>query len=168
VSKYFFTRKLSLAAKAPATAGPNLNLEDAILDRMQVRIPPGHVGLTGIAIYSSGTQVWPTGQGTWTIGDNELIDWLPALEVTQHGLQPVGYNNDKYPHTFYLRFWLTDKPPAVAAAIIAAPQLTPVKPATASTVGNLAGALTAADLAALARQQQQLTGAPAGAAAGAP
>jgi hypothetical protein len=155
MTDYFFTHSLVIPA-GTAIATPfrqNKPLEDAILDRVQIRIPAGHVGLTGFALFWSTEQVWPTIRGSWAIGDNEQLEWTPGTEVTATGLAHVGYNLDKFAHTFYTRFWLSKKV-AQSVVSIESPQAGSAPPAAVpATIGQLAGSLTVADVQAAAQLQ---------------
>ena len=83
-------------------------LDDVQLDSVRIIIPPGHIALTGLAIFWSGTQIVPYGAGTWISGDDEIIDYPFDGEITEFGLSCVGYNTDIFPHSFKLRWLTTD------------------------------------------------------------
>jgi hypothetical protein len=154
VTDYFYTAQLTVPAKRAITNPliQQLTLQDAILDRMQVRVPAGHTGLTGIAVLWSGAQIWPTIPGTWTSGDNELFEWEYGKEVTAAGLQLSGYNTDVHAHTFYARFWLSNVQP-VSPIVIASPQLANAPgAATVAAVAGLTGFSGARRLAGAVRQ----------------
>jgi len=81
-----------------------VTLDDATLDVVDVVIPDGHVGLTGLAITWGGTQIMPYIQGTWVTGNNDEIHWAYGAEITAGGLVLRGYNTDLYAHSFLLRW----------------------------------------------------------------
>jgi len=70
---------------------------------VEVRIPRGHNGLTGLSINDSGTQILPYSNTTeWITGSDERLQFDLGQE-TDTGLQLVGYNLDVFAHTFYVR-----------------------------------------------------------------
>lgn len=86
---------------APQTTA--LALRDAVLERIEVRIPPGPSGLVGFAFLHSGQQVIPFRGGDWVITDDESLDWSTENYPTGNKWSLRGYNTDIYPHTLYLR-----------------------------------------------------------------
>ena len=44
---------------------------------LEVRIPPGHAGITGIALFDSGSPVipWATSGTPWIIGNDDLLEY---------------------------------------------------------------------------------------------
>jgi hypothetical protein len=71
---------------------------------VEIVIPSGHRGLTGIAIANSGGQLVPYAQEpTFLIGDDDRLEYDIGVEVDT-GFQVCVYNTDVYPHNFYLRF----------------------------------------------------------------
>lgn len=102
-----FTVPAGTAIATPASQA--VVLEDANLDTVRVLVPDGHSGLTGLRITAGGTQILPINAGTWIISNDEIFDWPADDEVTANGLSLAGYNLDIYPHTFYLRFQVSDR-----------------------------------------------------------
>lgn len=163
MTQYFYTHAINVPPGTLSTA-PFIRskvCQDAILNKMVMRIPAGHVGLTGVAILWSGVTLWPSTPGAYVIGDNESIDWEPNIEITENGLQMAGFNTDRITHSFYAKFWLTSKTPS-NPVIIASPQAGARLAANVpATVAQLAGSLTAADVAAVAQLAARGAGAPA-------
>lgn len=70
---------------------------------IELEIPPGHNGLTGVRVMKGDTQLVPWGSGTWIVANDysrvfPVGIYMPTADVT---LQ--GYNTGAYPHSFYLR-----------------------------------------------------------------
>jgi hypothetical protein len=90
------------ASAAPVTTA--VVLENATLVDVEIIVPPGHQGLTGIRVRMSGQQVLPWANDSWIVAD----DYRRVFDVdTQIGARAVslqGYNTDVFPHTFYVRF----------------------------------------------------------------
>ena len=104
----------------PVTTTPNLGW--VWLDSVELRIPSGHCGLTGIHAANSGTQLFPYSETvSYLVGDDERLIFDIGQEFDT-GLQIVTYNTDVFSHTFYLRF--SGRPMAVVTAT------TPSAPAT--------------------------------------
>lgn len=110
-----FTVPASTGVAAPVSQP--VVLEDALLQTVRVLVPGGHSGLTGLRITWGGTQLLPINAGTWIISDNEILDWPMNDEVTANGLSLTGYNTDIFPHTFYLRFTISERATSPVAGI---------------------------------------------------
>lgn len=83
------------------------SIGDWWLHEIQLRIPPGHAGLTGINVSDSGSFILPwTETVDWIIGDNDYVEFSVGDEVTTN-LVVTTYNTDFWPHTHYLRFKYT-------------------------------------------------------------
>lgn len=102
------------AAAAPQTTA--LSLRDAVLERIEVRIPPGPSGLVGFAFVHSGQQVIPFRVGDWIIADDESLDWAVEHYPTGNKWAFRGYNTDVYSHTIYLRLHFREIATAPAGA----------------------------------------------------
>jgi len=77
------------------------------LVRVDVRIPPGHLGLTGIRVLRGIEIIIPWHQDDWLVGDNETITDNPLIrcEDDPTTLTIQAYNLDEtYIHCFYVRF----------------------------------------------------------------
>lgn len=101
-----------------------LTLRDAIMERIEVRVPPGPSGLMGFAFLHSGQQVIPFVAGQWIVTDDEAIDWAVERYPTGDKWSLRAYNLDVYDHTIHCRFHLRELGPAVVqlaqpAAIVA-------------------------------------------------
>ena len=62
---------------------------------LEVRIPPGHQGLTGIALVDSGNWIIPYSQNdpAWLIGDDDLLQYDYNKELGAN-VQFATYNTD--------------------------------------------------------------------------
>jgi hypothetical protein len=83
------------------------SLADANLDFIDIIVPDGHSGLTGVAVYWSGTQVVPWGTGTWLVANDEKIHTPVGSYITISGLSVYAYNTGQFEHSFYLRAHVT-------------------------------------------------------------
>lgn len=107
------------AIAAPSTT--TLSWADGIVERIEVRIPPGPSGLVGFRILHSGQQVIPFRSTDWIITDDETLTWDVEAFPTGNKWAIRGYNLDLYPHTLYFRFLIKELPPPVTVRGLAIP-----------------------------------------------
>lgn len=107
------------AIASPATTA--FNWRDGIIERMEIRVPPGPSGLVGFRILHSGQQVIPF-QGTdWIITDSEILSWDLQNYPTGNKWSVRAYNLDLYPHTLYFRFLVRELPIPIAGPVTPIP-----------------------------------------------
>lgn len=96
-------------AAAAATA-TNVELGLVIVDTIEVLIPLGHAGLTGLRVTYDGATILPWTQGDrWLIGDNVDRAFPVGLPVS-HPLVVRAFNtDDTFPHTFFLNIAYRDQ-----------------------------------------------------------
>jgi len=82
-------------------------LTDANLDWIDIIVPDGHNGLTGVAVYWSGTQIIPWGTASWIVANDEKIHTPTNTYITISGLAVYAYNLGTFEHSFYLRGHVT-------------------------------------------------------------
>lgn len=81
-----------------------INLGDVMLHQIDMRIPPGHNGFTGIQIKLSDNAIVPWGNASaFIVGNDESLKFEYGDEVDA-GLTVVTFNIGTYAHTHYLRF----------------------------------------------------------------
>ena len=85
-------------------------LEDGLLDKIQMLIPFGHNGTTGIAVKHGDVTLLPWGQGSWLIGSNEWTEFPVNQEVLTDSLHVEAYNGGTFDHSWYLRAFIKDSP----------------------------------------------------------
>lgn len=104
VEAFTVTVPASTAASAPVTQALPLGLADVL--SVEIVIPDGHAGLTGLRFYYSGEQIIP--RSGWIIGNDHHLDW-PLTRYPERGdWSARAYNTDVFEHSFYLRFLLSD------------------------------------------------------------
>lgn len=92
--------------------------EDNVLDSIEVEIPPGHNGLTGIRVMKGDVQILPWSGNTWIVASDydrvyQVGAFTPTRDVTVQ-----TYNNGTYNHTFFLRMTMSDYvPPGSGSAV---------------------------------------------------
>lgn len=109
---------------APLTI--DTSMPPCVVERVDIRIPPGPKGTVGFRLTSDGTQVVPTISGQWVVTDDEAVP-IPLTNQHDSGRWAfTGYNLGNYPHTVQVRYLvnLTAAPvtttPAGSALIAAA------------------------------------------------
>lgn len=85
-------------------------LEFNQLVRIDVMVPTGHNGATGIRFIRSTQQVIPRGNSIPLIANGETVPILIDEELTEGKLIVLTYNTDIYDHTHYLRATMSDLP----------------------------------------------------------
>lgn len=82
-----------------------LTVEGDILDMVRIRFPPGPAALLKITIFYGNEQLFPAEEGTYFVGDNEIIEWSEYYPLPEHPtrLRIRAVNeDDTYEHSFYL------------------------------------------------------------------
>lgn len=103
-------------------------LAEGHLAEIEVQIPRGHAGLTGIALKIGDVQVFPWANGALLSGDDERFTVPLDLDITAAGFSVITYNNGGIDHSHYLRASLDRIGPAPQVAALAVqPLLLPAK-----------------------------------------
>jgi hypothetical protein len=96
----------------------NWTVGHGIVERVDVVIPGGHVGLTGIQVLWGGRQMVPYDGAEFLTGNDDEITVELGVWV-QAGILVVRTFNtdDAFPHAFLLRAYVTDLEPAAALVL---------------------------------------------------
>lgn len=94
----------------PPGFGFDLGIPQGVADVIEVRIPDGHAGKTGIVIWYAGTQYVPNAESAYLTGNNETFVFDVDDVPTGQGWTYAAYNQDLYQHTFYLTFFVNPIP----------------------------------------------------------
>lgn len=95
------TTPLGTTQAAPLTT--SWNLGNVVLETVEIMIPRGHSGLTGIHIDYQGVALIPFSQpAVFLVAADETITIPVDLEIGA-ALSVVTYNTDVFDHAFYLR-----------------------------------------------------------------
>lgn len=94
-----------------------------LLVSVDLQIPPGHHGLTGIRLTLAGAVILPySNPASWIVGDDLQQTFAVNTQVDTQ-LRVETYNTGQYPHTHYLRFLVQALPSTAGvprAAILSA------------------------------------------------
>jgi poly(A) polymerase Pap1 len=75
------------------------------LESVEIQVPAGHMGQTGIVIRNNGTQIVPwSATPHFIIVNNAILHYNIGVEVDTR-LAVATFNTDAFVHTFYLRFF---------------------------------------------------------------
>jgi hypothetical protein len=84
-------------------------LPQGTLVLIEVVIPSGHAGLTGLAIDYSGEHIFPWGRGTFLEGDDEVVSMDVGRPIGGSPVTIRTFNiDDTFGHDHLLRFVVTD------------------------------------------------------------
>lgn len=98
--------KKTLKATPATTALP---FTDGVVVWLEVVIPTGHIGQTGIRLAYGGQQVIPDTAGAFITSNGETIHWDLDQYPTGGQWQAQAYNTDTVnAHNFYLRFGIRE------------------------------------------------------------
>lgn len=106
-----------------------LSLIRARLVRVEIMVPPGHRGETGIRLELDGGVIIPFDRSEWLVMDGETFDTETPWDLPSGRLDAVTFNTDIVAHSFFLRLHLeTDRGrpafgPLVPLAVAASPPL---------------------------------------------
>jgi hypothetical protein len=85
-----------------------LGIANAWLWHVEIKIPAGHSGQTGIALVDSGTWVLPYQQGgqAWINGDDDLLEYVYGEQIGANVVMAM-YNTGVYSHLWEVRLLYT-------------------------------------------------------------
>jgi len=90
-------------------------LPQGTLVRVEVVVPSGHAGLTGLALRYANEHVWPWGPDTWIEADDEVLRATLDFPLGGSAIDVLTYNtDDTFNHDHLLRLTVLD--PVVPAA----------------------------------------------------
>lgn len=92
---------------------------------LEIIIPDGHMGLTGIQLAQAHRQTIPRTAGAFIVGNNEVIRWPLDGYLNTGSWSAFVYNLDAIEHHFQLRFLLVELARSTAPPTI----LPPIDPA---------------------------------------
>lgn len=106
VRRFAVTIPANTAESSPVTT--DTSFPAMVVERIDIRVPPGPSGLMGFRLSMNGAQVIPLNLGSWIVTDNEIISW-PMDDLPNSGQWAVtGYNTDtEYDHTVYVHYLLS-------------------------------------------------------------
>lgn len=76
---------------------------------LELDIPDGHEGLTGIYFALAHGRAIPETDNAWITGNDEHISWSLAGFLNTGAWSVFTYNRDGFPHTFHIRYLINDQ-----------------------------------------------------------
>lgn len=129
MSRRTFTNRVTTPANT-TEASPletSFALPQGTLVSIEVVIPAGHAGLTGIAIDYSGEHIFPWGRGTFLQGDDDVIAMTVGRDLGGSPVTIRTFNtDDTFDHDHLIRV-VVDDPPGEARRGVAVLALAPAE-----------------------------------------
>lgn len=119
VEAFKVTVAAGTAQAAPTSTNMIFNPGDVV--GIEIDIPDGHSGLTGLAIATAHQPILPFSVGAWIIGNDDKIEWALYDLPDTGNFQAITFNTDIFVHSFYVRFLISDLHPAVGGGLLAPP-----------------------------------------------
>ena len=152
MAQQIFAFKVAVPAGTAISAPTSTScaFAQATVQAIEIVIPDGHAGLTGLALAQAHQQIIPQNLGQWIISNDEKLTF-PVEDYGNNGdWQAIAYNTDVYDHNFYLRFLCADITPPPAGLLNPATAALAVSPDLSSPTPDAGVALAPADVPAAA------------------
>lgn len=106
----------STAKATPAEVKTTFNV--GTVTRIEIDVPDGHAGLTGIFLAVATGRILPRTAGSFLVANDSHLGW-DVIDVPDSGAwSAFVYNADLFDHTFYVRYSIinivADSPPLAA------------------------------------------------------
>ena len=127
-------RSVTCPAATAQTAAieTDLTFPAGVVREVEIIIPSGHAGVTGIALAQAHQIVIPASGNTWIISDDEEIKWPLDNFLNSGSWSAFTYNKDATnPHSWYLRFLIDE-----IGTTVASTQVTPLSAAVIIGAGD--------------------------------
>lgn len=102
VLQFSSTIPASTLQTAPATIA--LPIDNWVLERIDLEVPPGPQWLMGFAVFNNGVQWIPATVGQFIVWDNHRDSWPMTDQPNASGWAITGYNTGTYNHSVTVRF----------------------------------------------------------------
>jgi len=102
------------------TSEVDLSFNPGTVLRIEVKIPPGHGGTTGLQIAQAHQVIIPYSNDDFIIGDDDDLGWSVTDFLNSGSWSAYVYNSDPtWPHTWYFRFLVNEiaAVPSLAAPV---------------------------------------------------
>lgn len=105
---YQFAVTVPAGTLQSAPMAQNLTLENETVKDIELSVPNGHARLTGVRVQRQDLSLLPWGRNVWIIEDNYHRVFDSGITIRANDLTVYAYNEDIFPHTFYLRITMTN------------------------------------------------------------
>lgn len=82
--------------------------DPGIVDRIELTIPDGHAGLTGIRFLIAHQPIIPVTNGSFIVGNDRIIVWDTTNYLDNGAWSVQGYNTDVFSHTFHIAYLIRE------------------------------------------------------------
>jgi len=107
IEAFTVTVPVNTAQASPQVTNVSFNPGNVV--GIQIIIPAGHAGLTGIALRSGKSQYVPRTSGSFVVSDDEVVKWDVEGAPGTGNWEAVAFNtDDSYSHSFFLRFLVNE------------------------------------------------------------
>lgn len=79
-----------------------------VVTRIEITIPDGHAGLTGISLMQAHEQVIPNTSGKFIVGNDRTLSWDTTNYLDNGDWSVSCYNTDVFAHTFHIAFLINE------------------------------------------------------------
>ena len=117
VESFIVSVPAGTAQATPQTT--DVSFPDGLVKRVELDVPPGHTGHTGIRILAATGRFIPYTSGAYLVADDHDFGWDVIGVIDTGSFQVQAYNTDVYDHAFYLRFSVLDFAYAEATSALA-------------------------------------------------
>lgn len=104
VEVWAFTATIPAGTPISAPVTVKLTMPVRIVDRIEIKVPPGPRGNMGFALGAAGSRVIPSYGATWLVLDNDDLSWPIEGAIQSGAWELYGYNLGQFAHSIYLRF----------------------------------------------------------------
>lgn len=108
---------------APVTF--DLSFPQAIVDLIEIHVPPGPNGNLGFAFANADQPIVPFNSGQFIVADDDRFEWALSGQITSGAWQLIAYNTGIYDHQVFIRFLVSS-----ISLPVAQPQVTLIESST--------------------------------------
>jgi hypothetical protein len=136
----WFDITVSAGTAKAAAVEQAVSFQPAEVERIELTIPDGHAGLTGIAFLIGHQQLIPFKTGLYVVGNGVERSWDMRGYPNNGAWSVLTYNTDIYDHMFHIAFLVNELGAASTAPVKMIPAAslgsTAITPATVATVAG--------------------------------
>lgn len=86
----------------------DISVADGNLQRVEITVPAGHNGLTGIQILAANAQLIPRTPGQFLVANDRTIPFDLVGVIDTGSFQVKAFNNGIFVHSFYITLHMLD------------------------------------------------------------
>jgi hypothetical protein len=82
--------------------------DPGVVERIELTIPDGHAGLTGLQFMIAHQQIIPFTPGSFIVGNDRVISWDTTNFLDNGAWSVLCYNTDVFDHTFHVTYLVNE------------------------------------------------------------